>query len=98
VEWKDAGVLMKAEYFEPINPCGTVHEMRTEMNRLRRYDPLIHAVFTMHEYHGTGGEDQYAHLAYVALAQLREFKEAQMQTVMTHPNPPPILVHGSIIK
>ena len=83
---------MKAEYFEPINPCGTVHEMRTEMNRLRRYDPLIHAVFTMREYHGTGGEDQYAHLAYVALVQLREFKENQMQEVMVNIKPPQILM------
>jgi len=63
---------------EQLNVATTTNEMRIEINRVSRYDPLIYHSLMAAEHLGLSGEDKYVILAYNALRDLAVIKQRLM--------------------
>lgn len=57
-------------HIEHVRKAETADEMRMELFRLRRYNPLVHTVMQMADCGGLSGEDRYVIMAYRALREL----------------------------
>ena len=53
--------------FEQLEEAQTIDEMRAELFRLYRYDPLVCRVFDTANFNGLSGEDKYVMLSYYAM-------------------------------
>lgn len=70
---------------EQVKEANTPEEMRSEINRLRMHDPLVRQAMDMTDYNGMNAEDKYTVLSYIALKQLNEFKQRQLEFMAAHP-------------
>lgn len=52
---------------EELREAGSFDEMRAEIFRLQRIDPMVRNVMDMASYRGLSAEDRYVALAYYAL-------------------------------
>ncbi len=49
---------------EKVRDAQTLNEMRGEINRLRRFDPVVRAAMDLADSNGASGEDRYTLLTY----------------------------------
>lgn len=75
---------------EQVRDAATPEEMRSEIDRLRRESPLVHAVMRMADYSGSTAEDRYTALAYHALKEAAQAKALLIQRINS--TPPDLLV------
>jgi len=76
---------------EQVQDATTPREMRAEIFRLLRHDPLIRSVMDTADYNGMAAEDRYTLLAYYALKERNRLREMVLEQAMLRP-PPPFLV------
>ena len=80
---------------EPVQEAQTVEEMRAEINRLRRYEPLVRSVMDTADYNGMSSEDRFTILAYQALKQNSKLKEMCLEYNNTHITPMTFVKDGA---
>ena len=76
---------------EQMKEVSTPEEMRGEIFRLRRHDPMVRQVMDMADYRGLSAEDRYTALAYYALRTLLAAHQRALDDAMTRPIPPLIV-------
>lgn len=76
---------------EKVKEATTPDEIRSEIFRLRRNDPMVRAVMDMADYKGMSAEDRYAVLAYYALRERAVLKQTVLDDALMRPMPPIIL-------
>jgi len=72
---------------EEDRPAVTPEEMRAEIFRLERYEPLVRNVMEMANYKGLSSEDRYTILAYLALQQRHEYQKRCFEFSKFTPHP-----------
>lgn len=73
---------------EQMNDVTMPEEMRAEISRLRRHDPMVQQVMDMADYRGLSAEDRYSALSYYALRMLLAAHQQALDDAMTRPIPP----------
>jgi hypothetical protein len=76
---------------EQLKEAATPEEMRAEICRLRRYDPMVQKVMDMADYRGLSAEDRYVILAYHALGERARSQQMVLDNAMTRPVHPLIV-------
>lgn len=79
-------------HIEEMKPVETAEEMRVEMMRICRHDPMVNNLMRLADYKGFSGEDRYVILAYHALRELDAIKKTYYDVVMSWPADPPVLL------
>ena len=77
---------------EQVRDATTTEEMRAEIFRLQRLDPLVRSVMDAANYRGMSAEDRYTMLAYHALRQKNHMQALILEGAMMNPMPPMILI------
>jgi hypothetical protein len=72
---------------KPEKEPASIDEMRQVIDRAGRDSSLIHNALTAAQYKGMSGEDKYVLLAYSALRELERHYQANVDWLMTHPQP-----------
>lgn len=80
---------------EQLKDVETLEEMRAEISRLRRHDPMVCRVMDMADYRGLSAEDRYTALAYYALRTLLAAHQRALDDAMTRPEQPLIVTPNS---
>ena len=75
-------------HIEQLKEAATPDEMRAEIYRLCRHDPMVHQVMAMADHQGLSAEDRYTALAYYALRTLLAAHQQALDDAMTRPMPP----------
>jgi len=86
---------MNRNMIEQVKDAKTPEEMRAEIFRLQRYDPLVRAVIDSSQYRGASAEDTYTVLAYNAMKQLAEIKQHVFDDAIMRP-PQPVFVMPNV--
>lgn len=76
---------------EQMKEAASPEEMRAEISRLRRYDPMVCNVMDMADYRGLSAEDRYTVLAYHALRMLLAAHQRALDDAMTRPMTPLVM-------
>ena len=81
-----------AVHIEEMKPVETVEEMRVEMMRIRRHDPMVYYLMCLADEKGFSGEERYVILAYNALRELAALKKTHYDVVMSRRADPHVLL------
>ena len=81
-----------AVHIEEMKPAETAEEMRVEMMRICRHDPMVNNLMRLADYKGFSGEHRYVILAYYALRELAALKKTYYDVVMSRPADPHVLL------
>ena len=76
---------MKTQPFELMEQVQTTEEMRAEIWKLSRQDPLVHRVMEVAGLQGRSGEDCYTMLAYYALQEMLRLQQECYEQVKAAP-------------
>ena len=79
-------------HIEEMKPAETAEEMRVEMMRICRHDPMVYHLMRMCDEKGFSGEDRYTIIAYQALRELASLKKTYYDVVMSRPANTPVLL------
>lgn len=71
---------------EQVRDVGTPSEMRAEIFRLRRENPLVRSVMDMADYNGLSAEDRYTVIAYHALKDSARLQQLLLQQLNITPH------------
>ena len=72
---------------EQVRDATTANDMRAEIFRLRRENPLVRAVMDTADINGLSAEDRYTMLAYHALKGYAEMQKMLLDQFQTMPAP-----------
>lgn len=81
---------------EQVRKAETAEEMRAEIFRLMRFDPMVRRVIDMADYRGMSAEDKYTMIAYYALSERNRFQKMALDFSALDINP--ILIPVSNLK
>jgi hypothetical protein len=84
---------------EKVQEANTADEMRTEIHRLRHYNPMVRILMEMADYKGVSAKDRFTILAYNALKQNAALQALVLDLNNTREMPAMIvrdLLHSSI--
>jgi len=86
-KWDEDRIEMKDwRQIEQVKVAETAEEMRAEIFRLQRHDPMVRSIMDFANYRGLSAEDRYVMLAYNALKQLAEIKLHVLEEAMRWPS------------
>lgn len=77
---------------EQLKEAATPEEMRAEIFRLRRHDPMVRNVMDMADYNGLSAEYRYLILAYHALRERAVMQRMVLNDALTRPMAPFLIV------
>ena len=72
---------------EQVRDATSPTDMRAEIYRLRRENPLVRAVMDMADYNGLSAEDRYTFLAYHALKESAKARQLLLEQLQVTPRP-----------
>lgn len=72
---------------EQVADDSTIEEMRAEINRLRRYDPVVCQALDTADFNGMSAEDRYTILSYFALKQKCYFHQQLLDLSAVYSKP-----------
>lgn len=78
---------------EQVREATTPEEMRAEIFRLSKEDPLVRNVLDSARYHGKSSEDKYTELAYYALKEAARAKQMIHDYVVLMPSPGMVIIN-----
>ena len=79
-------------HIEEMKPAETAEEMRVEMLRICRHDPMVNNLMCLADCKGFSSEDRYVILAYHALRELAALKKTHYDVVMSRRADPHVLL------